>query len=631
MSQSFLKRRLTQWGSALLVACTLPACTSSKPTAEGIAAAPQADLKPRAVHRDDAAQDDAKKDERRQKAPTGAVAQTTTVKPESPNAGAATPPPPPRMAEPEREYEDSSAVEAAPMDEENAMVVAAPSPATLAGAGAAPKSMEFAKRAAPGPNKSMPGLPMRMPAQDRLAPAEADASHQGNTFENWKPNVFTETAKDPLSTFAADVDTASYTVARRYLQQGNLPPTSAVRVEEFVNYFKYRYAPPEKGAFTVHLEAAPSPFDAKHHFVRVGVQGKVVSRSQRKAAHLVFLIDTSGSMASQDKLPLAKEAIKIAVKNLNENDTVAIVTYAGSTRDVLSPTPATDVKRIHAALDGLESGGGTAMGSGMEMAYKHAVKKASGQVISRVIVLTDGDANIGSVSPDAMLESIHKYVAEGVTLTTVGFGMGNYRDDMMEKLADKGNGNSFYVDSYKEAKKVFETQLTGTLEVIAKDVKLQVEFNPASVSRYRLVGYENRDVADKDFRNDKVDAGEIGAGHNVTALYEVELVKGATESLATVRVRAKAPNGTEASEQAFPLERSLLRGSLEAASPDFRFALAVAATADVLRGNPAAEGWSLATAQKLAEGAVGGDADRAEFVRLVTQARALSGASARGR
>jgi Ca-activated chloride channel family protein len=202
---------------------------------------------------------------------------------------------------------------------------------------------------------------------------------------------------------------------------------------------------------------------------------------------------------------------------------------------------------------------------------------------------------------------------------------------MMEKLADKGNGNSFYVDSYKEAKKVFETQLTGTLEVIAKDVKLQVEFNPAAVSRYRLVGYENRDVADKDFRDDKVDAGEIGAGHNVTALYEVELVKGARESLATVRVRAKAPNGTEASEQAFPLERSLLRDSLEAASPDFRFALAVAATADVLRGNPAAEGWSLATAQKLAEGAVGGDADRAEFVRLVTQARALSGASARGR
>ncbi|MCY1003501.1 von Willebrand factor type A domain-containing protein [Myxococcus sp. MISCRS1] len=623
MSQSFLKRRLSQWGSALLVACTLPACTSSKPTAEGLSVAPQADYKPRAAHRDDAAQDGAK-DERREKAPAGAVAQA--MRPEAPKAD------PHTFAE--TEHDESSAVEGAPMEEPSAVMMAAPpppSPATLGGAGAAPRSMELAKRAAPGPSKSMPSLPTRKPAQDTLAPADADTTHQGNTFENWKPNAFTETAKDALSTFAADVDTASYTVARRYLQQGNLPPASAVRVEEFVNYFKYRYAPPEKGAFTVHLEAAPSPFDSKRHFVRVGVQGKVVSRSQRKPAHLVFLIDTSGSMASQDKLPLAKEAIKIAVKNLNENDTVAIVTYAGSTRDVLAPTPATDVKRIHAALDELESGGGTAMGSGMEMAYKHAVKKASGQVVSRVVVLTDGDANIGSVSPESMLESIRKYVAEGVTLTTVGFGMGNYRDDMMEKLADKGNGNSFYVDSYKEAKKVFETQLTGTLEVIAKDVKLQVEFNPAAVSRYRLVGYENRDVADKDFRDDKVDAGEIGAGHNVTALYEVELVKGARESLATVRVRAKAPNGTEASEQAFPLERSLLRDSLEAASPDFRFALAVAATADVLRGNPAAEGWSLATAQKLAEGAVGGDADRAEFVRLVTQARALSGASARGR
>lgn len=382
----------------------------------------------------------------------------------------------------------------------------------------------------------------------------------------------------------------------------------------------------------MHLEGAPSPFDAKRHFLRVGVQGKVVSRSQRKPAHLVFLVDTSGSMHSEDKLPLAREAIKVAVKNLNENDTVAIVTYAGNTRDVLPPTPATDVKSIHAALDSLTAGGGTAMGSGMELAYRHAVKKASGSVVSRVVVLTDGDANIGrNVSANAMLDSIHKYTAEGVTLTTVGFGMGNYRDDLMEKLADKGNGNCFYVDSLREAKKVFETQLTGTLEVIAKDVKFQVEFNPAAVRRYRLVGYENRDVADHDFRNDKVDAGEIGAGHNVTAVYEVELTGEATEALATVRVRAKAPNGTEASEREFPFERTKLRDTLAQASPDFRFAVAVAATADVLRDSPSAEGWSLATAEKLAEGATEGDADRKEFVRLVTQARALKGASVRGR
>jgi Ca-activated chloride channel family protein len=471
--------------------------------------------------------------------------------------------------------------------------------------------------------KAMPTPPPPPTGGAQLQPAEPPS--QGNSFAVHAPNAFTETAADRFSTFAVDVDTASYAVSRRYLTQGALPPHAAVRVEEFVNYFKYRYTPPEQGAFTVHLEGAPSPFNANRHFVRVGVQGKVVSRSQRKPAHLVFLVDTSGSMNQQDKLPLAKEAMKIAVKNLNENDTVAIVTYAGSTRDVLSPTPATDLERIYKAIDALESGGGTAMGSGMEMAYKHAVKKASANVVSRVVVLTDGDANIGpNVSADSMLNSIQGFVKEGVTLSAIGFGMGNYRDDLMEKLADKGNGNCFYIDSFKEAKKVFETQLTGTLEVIAKDVKLQVEFDPKVVSRYRLVGYENRDIADKDFRDDKVDAGEIGAGHSVTALYEVELT-GEKAALGTVRIRAKTPSGTEAAEQAFPFEQRMLRGTLDTASTDFRFALAAAATADVLRGSPSAQGWNLAAVQKLAEGSTDGNTDREEFVKLVTRARGLLG------
>jgi len=618
MSQTFLKRRLTQWGSALLVACVLPACSSSAPSEKQGLTTAEARPTPQTAAR--------------LSPPPPSAAPQDFAADEGGDAKAKTESQPSRG---DRALKAPRGIEAemreAPAPEP---MMAVASPSSIQGGGAVANGViggvrdgEMARRAPTMTPKKIAAIP----TEKDVDGSDTGGPQQGNTFEAWKPNTFTETSKDPLSTFAADVDTASYTVARRYLQNGNLPPSSAVRVEEFVNYFKYRYAPPETGAFTVHLEAAPSPFDSKRHFVRVGVQGKVVSRSQRKPAHLVFLVDTSGSMASQDKLPLAKEAIKIAVKNLNENDTVAIVTYAGSTREVLTPTPATDVKTIHAALDTLQSGGGTAMGTGMELAYKHAVKKASGKVVSRVIVLTDGDANIGpTLSPQAMLESIHKYVAEGVTLTAVGFGMGNYRDDMMEKLADKGNGNCFYVDSYKEAKKVFETQLTGTLEVIAKDVKLQVEFNPAAVRRYRLMGYENRDVADNDFRNDKVDAGEIGAGHNVTALYEVELVKDSKESLATVRVRAKAPNGTEAAEQSFPFERSLLRASVEASSPDFRFALAVASTADILRGNPAAEAWSLATAQKLAEGAAAGDADRNEFVKLVSQARALSGASARG-
>lgn len=521
-----------------------------------------------------------------------------------------------------------AAAEAVEVADEDPTALAAPPPpkalrAPPAAAGAPMTVGQLGGRGAPIPERKR----MAMPREE--APPEPTSA--GNSFVRHEPNAFTETAKDALSTFAVDVDTASYTVARRYLNEGRLPPPAAVRVEEFVNYFKYRYPPPDKGAFTVHMEAAPSPFASGRHFLRVGVQGKVVSRSQRKPAHLVFLVDTSGSMTSTDKLPLAKEAMKIAVKNLLENDTVAIVTYAGGTRDVLPPTPATSYERIYQAIDSLEAGGGTAMGSGMELAYKHAVRKASGSVVSRVVVLTDGDTNIGpNLSPESMLESIGKYVAEGVTLTMVGFGMGNYRDDLMEKLADKGNGNCFYIDSYKEAKKVFEAQLTGTLEVIAKDVKLQVEFNPQAVRRYRLVGYENRDIADQDFRNDKVDAGEIGAGHSVTALYEVELAGEGTGPLGTVRIRAKQPTGTEAAEQAFALERRLVQPSLEAASADFRFALAVAATADVLRDSPSARGWSLALAQKLAEGAAEGQADRLEFTRLLARARSLKGQSVAG-
>jgi len=297
-------------------------------------------------------------------------------------------------------------------------------------------------------------------------------------------------------------------------------------------------------------------------------------------------------------------------------------------RDVLPPTPASEQAKIVAAVDTLRSGGGTAMGSGMELAYKHAVQRARAGVVSRVIVLTDGDANIGpSLSADGMLEVIGKYVKEGVTLSTIGFGMGNYRDALMERLADRGNGNCFYVDGRREAQRVFEERLAGTVEVIAKDVKIQVEFSPRAVRTYRLLGYENRDIADRDFRDDKVDAGEIGAGHTVTALYEVQLSQGATtqDALATVRIRAKEPFGTRAFEQSFPFGREKLRAAVGDASTDFRFALAVAGTADILRHSNASEGWSLAQAQSLAEGAVDGLADRKEFVSLLQRAQELWG------
>ena len=443
----------------------------------------------------------------------------------------------------------------------------------------------------------------------------------GNTHVAERPNPFTLTSEDNLSTFAVDVDTASYTLFRRSVNGGSLPPKDSVRVEEWVNYFKYRLPAPTEGDFRVDLEGAPSPFTQGRHLVKVGLQGRKIGKSQRKPTHLVFLADTSGSMNAQDKLPLAQQAMKLMVDGLNEEDTVALVTYAGSVREVLPPTPASQRQKLFEAIDALTSGGGTAMGDGLKTAYAHAVKKAGPDTVARVVVLTDGDTNLGQFqTADAMLESVRGYVQEGVTLSTIGFGMGNYRDDLMERLANKGNGNCFYIDSEKEARRVFQEQLAGTLEVIAKDVKVQVEFDKQAVRGYRLVGYENRAIADKDFRNDKVDAGEIGAGHTVTALYEVELTGEGTK-VATVRVRAKTPSGSEAAEQSFAFPREQLHRKLTDASADLRFATAVAGTADMLRGAPQASDWSLAVAEDLAQGAVDGMEDREEFVSLLRRVR----------
>ena len=458
------------------------------------------------------------------------------------------------------------------------------------------------------------------PAPVQYAPRSEPVT-TGNTHVAERPNPFTLTSEDTLSTFAVDVDTASYTLFRRSVNGGALPPKDSVRVEEWVNYFKYRLPAPTQGDFRVDLEGAPSPFTEGRHLVKVGLQGRKIGKSQRKPTHLVFLADTSGSMNSPDKLPLAQQAMKLMVDGLNEQDTVALVTYAGSVRDVLPPTPASERQKLFEAIDSLTSGGGTAMGDGLKTAYEHAAKKAGPNAVARVVVLTDGDTNLGQFqTADAMLESVRGYVQEGVTLSTIGFGMGNYRDDLMERLANKGNGNSFYIDSEKEARRVFQEQLGGTLEVIAKDVKVQVEFDKQAVRGYRLVGYENRAIADKDFRNDKVDAGEIGAGHTVTALYEVELTGEGTK-VATVRVRAKTPSGSEAAEQSFVFPSEQLHRKLADASADLRFATAVAGTADMLRGAPQASDWSLAVAQELAEGAVEGMADREEFVSLLRRVR----------
>ncbi|MCP3141719.1 vWA domain-containing protein [Pyxidicoccus xibeiensis] len=462
---------------------------------------------------------------------------------------------------------------------------------------------------------------MRSFGADSEEGASAQPLASGNTHVRHAPSPYTDTRTDRLSTFAVDVDTASYALFRRAVEGGGLPHQDSVRVEEWVNAFRYRLPEPDEGDFHVDLEAVPSPFTEGRLVLKVGLQGRQVAKSERKPTHLVFLVDTSGSMRGADRLDLAKTSMRLALEGLNARDTVAITTYAGDVRTVLEPTPANEREDIIDAIDSLSTGGGTAMGDGLELAYQQAARKAGPGVVSRVVVLTDGDTNLGrNRTADDMMKSIAGYVEEGVTLSTIGFGQGNYRDGLMERLANKGNGNCFYIDSEKEARRVFQEKLTGTLEVIAKDVKVQVDFDPDAVRGYRLLGYENRAVADKDFRNDAVDGGEIGAGHSVTALYEVEPT-GAGERLATVRVRAKRPDGVEAAEQRFLLERAAVGKSLREASADLRFAVAVAGTADILRGAPQAGDWSLATAEALAEGALEGQADREEFLRLLRQVR----------
>jgi len=444
----------------------------------------------------------------------------------------------------------------------------------------------------------------------------------GEPAERPVANAWTTAALDRVSTFAADVDTAAYSLGRRYLTDGQLPMPASVRVEEYVNYFTYGYAPPPRDQpFAVAMDLAPSPFDATHQVLRVGVSTRALARAERKLAHLVFLVDVSGSMRGPDRLELAKKSLRVLVDNLQDGDTVALVTYAGSTEVVLPATGLDHKAAIVAAIDGLTSGGGTAMGDGMQLAYAEAAKGLRPGAFSRVIVLSDGDANIGTTDHDAILASIAGKVKEGVTLSTIGFGVGNYQDDRMEQLANKGNGNNYYIDGIEQAKRVFRDQIAATLEVVAKDVKLQVEFDPERVARYRLIGYENRDIKDSDFRQDRVDAGEIGAGHQVTALYELELTAAASRApIATVRIRHKAPTGTTATEAAYPMPASAIASSFATAAPDLRFAFAAAAFADVLRGSRDATTWQLSTIQTLAAGAAGTSPERRELVRLIKRA-----------
>lgn len=444
-------------------------------------------------------------------------------------------------------------------------------------------------------------------------------------------NEFIVAARDRLSTFAIDVDTGSYALARRKLVDGSLPTKASVRVEEFLNSFDYGYVGPESGAtpeeraraFRVHVDAAPSPWNSARHLVRVGVQGKRVPRAARKPVHLTYLVDTSGSMQSKDKIGLVQTSLRYLTGTLRPGDTVGIATYAGDVREVLTPTDASRRETILDAIDALTASGSTAMASGIDLAYRLAERSRRPGEVSRVVVLSDGDANVGPSSQSDLLDRIKRHRGLGIQLSTVGYGVGNYKDSNMERLADAGDGNYSYIDSPAEARRVFSSQVDGLLEVIARDVKIQVEFDPAVVKQYRLVGYENRAIADRDFRNDRVDAGEIGAGHSVTALYEVELAS-AQGSPLTVRIRHKAPEGSEeASEQEFALDASHIAARFEDASASFHFAASVASFAELLRESPYVPGLTYARAADLARASSEDRVERAELVRLAERAASL--------
>ncbi|MCH7575712.1 MAG: von Willebrand factor type A domain-containing protein [Candidatus Marinimicrobia bacterium] len=437
-------------------------------------------------------------------------------------------------------------------------------------------------------------------------------------------NPFVYTAEDNLSTFGADVDNGSYTFGRKKINEGHIPPKESVRVEEYINYFRQDYAPPIDEPFSVSVDGAPSPFRGSSlHIVRIGIQGRELSSDERKPWNLTFLIDISGSMTS--RLELVKQSLYILVDNMQEGDQISVCTYAGAVRTVLTPTTLTgnDREGIKGLLSDLKAGGSTAMGAGLQNAYTVNMSGFLEDGVNRIIVCSDGDANVGAVSHDEILELIASYVEQGITLSTLGFGQGNYNDYLMEQLADRGNGNYYYIDSIAEAERLFTEELTAVMEVIAKDVKIQVEFNPDEVIRYRLIGYENRAIADEDFEDETTDAGEIGAGHRVTALYELELWGTGTGNLFVVHLRYKLPDGVTDIPVDIPVTRSSLSDTFSGASSRFQFTVGVAEFAQILRENPYVD-TSLEEVESLVSQALWGGDDRdVEFLELIRKVQAI--------
>ncbi len=478
-------------------------------------------------------------------------------------------------------------------------------------------------------------------SRDYASP-EYEQQPQWNTeeYDGIEENIFREALKNPLSTFSIDVDAASYSNMRRFLNNGQRPPKDAVRIEELINYFDYDYSQPKsEHPFAIHTEISSAPWNSQHKLVHIGLQGKSIPTENLPASNLVFLIDVSGSMSDPNKLPLLKSSFKMLVEQLRPQDHIAIVVYAGAAGLVLEPTSGSEKRKILDALDQLEAGGSTAGGAGIKLAYEVAKKNFKRDGNNRIILATDGDFNVGESSNASMERLIEEKRKEGVFLTVLGFGMGNYKDSKMEILADKGNGNYAYIDNITEARKVLVSEFGGTLFTIAKDVKLQVEFNPAKVKAYRLIGYENRVLKNEDFNNDKKDAGDLGSGHTVTALYEIipvgvdsEFFKiddlkyqkttidpkaNRSDELMTIKFRYKKPDADVSKLIVHPLVDSNI--PLAKTSDNFRWSASVAAFGMLLRESEYIKNFSYDAVVQMAQQSKGEDKEgyRIEFINMV--------------
>lgn len=482
-------------------------------------------------------------------------------------------------------------------------------------------------------------------ATSKMILSSPPQQRNAETYKEIKENSFVAVAQQPVTTFSADVDRAAYANVRRIIGYGQIPPKDAVRIEEMVNYFDYDYPAPEEGSASplrVSPELAPAPWNPNHLLLRIGLQAKKIDLAKAPPSNIVFLIDVSGSMDEDNKLPLLKSSFKMLLGQLRPDDKIAIVTYANGTKVALPSTSVKDKEKIIKVLDNLYASGGTSGGRGIQLAYEQAQKSFIKNGNNRIILATDGDFNIGINNTTDLEKFIEKQRESGIYMSVLGFGIGNYRDDMAETIADKGNGNYAYIDNITEAKKVLVNELSGTLFAVAKDVKLQLEFNPKYVKEYKLIGYENRMLANEDFTNDKKDAGEIGAGHTVTALYELvpsdgkvaqslryqsqELnEKGKGNELGFLKIRYKDPKVKDAKSVEITEPLVFNKKALKETSTDYRFAASVAEFGILLRDNSNKANATYDQVIELAEGAIGKDPEgyRKEFVRLVKSVKML--------